>query len=231
MTQKKLAAMFSSRKDGTYAMYLMKKKGYDISCLISMISDNIYSYMFVAPAEDIVKLQAEAMQLPLIIRKITGEEKQEQKEVLAALREAKSKYGVEGVVMGVRRSKTLKETIEKACGELGLEVHSPIWEIDGEKEMYDIIAAKFHLVFTSVAARGFNYGWLGRKIGKRDINNLVALKKEYGINVAGEGGEFKALVLDCPMFKKKLVVNKYTILEKNEFTSQMMIDDISLADK
>ncbi|MCK5629678.1 MAG: diphthine--ammonia ligase [Nanoarchaeota archaeon] len=231
MTVKKLAALFSSRKDSAYAIYLMKKKGYDIACLISMINKNIYSCMFTASAAKIVELQAEAMELPIIIKKTNGKEEEERNGLIQALSEAKAKYGIHGVITGVRHSKSKKENIERVCSELGLEVHSPIWGIDSEKEMYDIIAARFHIIFTSVAARGLNHGWLGRKISKRDINNLIALKKECGINVAGETGEFETLVIDCPMFKKKLVINRFTILEKNEFTSQMMIDDVGLVDK
>ncbi|MEA3515501.1 MAG: diphthine--ammonia ligase [Nanoarchaeota archaeon] len=228
MTVKKLAALFSSRKDSIYSIYLMKKKGYDIACLVSMIDESLYSCMFTSSVVKIVELQAEAMELPVIIKKTNGEENEE---LMQALREAKAKYGILGVVTGIRHSKSKKEDIEKVCNELGLEVHSPIWEIDSEKEMYDLVAARFHMIFTSVAARGLNHGWLGRKIGKRDINKLVDLKNECGINVAGEAGEFESLVIDCPMFKKKLAINRFTILEKNEFTSQMMIDDVSLADK
>ena len=231
MTLKKLAALFNSRKDSAYATYLMKKKGYDIACLISMINENLYSCMFTASAAKIVELQAEAMDLPVIIKKTDGKEEEEKNGLMQALSEAKAKYDIHGIIMGIRHSKSKKENIERVCSKLGLEVHSPIWEIDSEKEMYDIVAAGFHIIFTSVAARGLNHGWLGRKIGKRDINKLVALKKECGINVAGEAGEFETLVIDCPMFKKKLVINRFTILEKNEFTSQMMIDDVGLVDK
>ena len=231
MIVKKLAVLFNSRKDSIYAMYLMKKKGYDIGCLISMINESLYSCMFTSSVVKIIELQAEAMELPVIIKKTNGKDDEERDELMQALSKAKAKYGIQGVIIGIRHSKSKKETVEKVCSELGLEVHSPLWEIDSEKEMYDIIATGFHMIFTSVAARGLNHGWLGRKIGKRDINKLVALKKECGINVAGETGEFETLVIDCPMFKKKLVINRYTILEKNEFTSQMMIEDISLADK
>ena len=35
---------------------------------------------------------------------------------------------------------------------------------------------------------------------------MAALRKKNGLNVAGEGGEYESLVVDCPMFGKKIKV-------------------------
>ena len=37
---------------------------------------------------------------------------------------------------------------------------------------------------------------------------LISKKQneKYGLNVCGEGGEYETLTLDCPIFKKKIVV-------------------------
>lgn len=34
------------------------------------------------------------------------------------------------------------------------------------------------------------------------------LHVEHGINECGEGGEYETLVLDCPLFKKRIVIDK-----------------------
>lgn len=31
-------------------------------------------------------------------------------------------------------------------------------------------------------------------------------EKKFGLNVCGEGGEYETLTLDCPIFKKKIVM-------------------------
>lgn len=54
-----LGVLFSSGKDSTYAMYLMKQKGYPIKCLINLIPENEFSYMYHKPEKGIVKLQSE----------------------------------------------------------------------------------------------------------------------------------------------------------------------------
>ena len=47
------------------------------------------------------------------------------------------------------------------------------------------------------------------------IEELVELRKKFGVNPAGEGGEFESLVLNGPNFKKRIQINKYKIQYKN----------------
>ena len=42
----KLGVLFSGGKDSTYAAYLAKKAGNELTCLITIFSKNIDSYMF-----------------------------------------------------------------------------------------------------------------------------------------------------------------------------------------
>ena len=65
----KLGVLFSGGKDSTLAMYLAKKSGYAVSCLISIISENKDSFMFHTPSISQVKKQAEQMSIPLIVKK------------------------------------------------------------------------------------------------------------------------------------------------------------------
>ena len=61
----KLAALISGGKDSIYAVFKAAKQN-EIVCLISFKSKRDDSYMFHIPNIDLVKQQAEAMDLPLI---------------------------------------------------------------------------------------------------------------------------------------------------------------------
>ena len=37
------------------------------------------------------------------------------------------------------------------------------------------------------------------------------MNKKIGLNVAGEGGEFESLVLDMPLFKKRIVLDEFEV--------------------
>jgi diphthine-ammonia ligase len=32
------------------------------------------------------------------------------------------------------------------------------------------------------------------------------MNEKYGVNVCGEGGEYETFTLDCPLFKKRIVM-------------------------
>ncbi|OBS71592.1 hypothetical protein A6R68_13831, partial [Neotoma lepida] len=38
------------------------------------------------------------------------------------------------------------------------------------------------------------------------------LSKKYGVHVCGEGGEYETFTLDCPLFKKKIVVDSSEVV-------------------
>ena len=69
----KLGVLFSGGKDSTLATLIAKRKGYKISCLISLVSENKESYMFHTPSISKTKMQSKAMKIPLIIGKTKGE--------------------------------------------------------------------------------------------------------------------------------------------------------------
>ena len=48
------------------------------------------------------------------------------------------------------------------------------------------------------------------------LGKLVKLNDNMGINIAGEGGEFESLVLDMPLFKRKIEITDSEITGENE---------------
>jgi len=209
----KLGILFSSGKDSTYAAYIMKKQNYEISCLITLKSENPDSFMFHTPAIDLAEMQAKAMNVPIIFKKTKGEKEKELDDLESAIIEAKQKYKIEGVVTGALFSDYQRSRIERICDKLGLKIFSPLWRKDQEKEMRELIDAGFEIVMTAVAAEGLDKKWLMKPLVHKDVDRLVELSKKYKINIAGEGGEFETLVLNCPLFRKRIEIKNYEIVE------------------
>ncbi len=224
-----LGVLSSSGKDSTYAMHVMKRQNYPISCLISLVSKNPESYMFHTPNVDLVKLQAEALGIPHIEQKTEGIKEKELDDLEKALRKAREKYHIGGVVTGAIYSNYQKKRIEEVCDRMDLKIFSPIWHLDQELEMRQVVR-EFEVVFSSVAARGLDKSWLGRRITKEDVDRLVELNKTFGINTAGEGGEFESLVLDAPLFKKRIKIDDFEIIEEKN-AARMVVKKAGLVDK
>jgi len=229
-TKYNLGVLFSSGKDSTHAMHITKEKGHIISCLISLASKNPDSYMFHTPNINLVKLQAESLGIPHIEHATDGIKEKELDDLKLALEIAKEKYKIEGVVTGALFSTYQKERIERVCESLGLIVFSPLWHKNQKQEMRDVVE-KFEFVFSSIAAQGLDSSWLARRITMDDVNRLLELNRLSGINVAGEGGEFESLVLDGPMFKKRIKIDDFEIIEENKYTARMVVKKARLADK
>ena len=227
----KLGVLFSSGKDSNYAMYLMQQEGHSIECLITIKSENPDSYMFHTPSIDLADLQAEAMELPLMIDTTKGEKELELEDLTRAINRAKDEFKIEGIVTGALFSDYQRERIENICNDLGLKVFSPLWHMDQEGEMRTLLKEGFRFLFSSIAAYGLNSSWVGRIIEENDVDRLVKLNEKIGLNIAGEGGEFESLVLDGPMYKKRIEVKDFDVMELDEYTARIVITDAVLIEK
>jgi len=224
----KLGVLFSSGKDSNYALYLMKRQKYDISCLITLRSKNPDSYMFHTPAIDLAELQAKSLDIPLMISETKGEEEKELDDLKTAIKNAKTQFGIEGIVTGALYSTYQRDRIEKICDKLGLKTFSPLWHIDQEEEMRQLLELGFKFMMTSVAAEGFDKSWIGKIISSKDIDRLSALNKKIGINIAGEGGEYESLVVDSPIYSKRIVIKDKEIVAESTNTARMTVKKASL---
>jgi diphthine-ammonia ligase len=224
----KLAALFTGGKDSVYAIYLAQKQGHEITCLITIKSENPDSYMFHTPAIELTELQAEAMEMPHVIASTEGEKEKELEDLELAIKIAKEKFEFEGVITGALFSEYQSSRIEKICKKLGLKCVNPLWHKKQEEEMQELVDNGFEFIFTSIAAYGLDKSWLNKIITKEDLIKLNKLKDKIGSNVAGEGGEFESLVLNCPLFKNKLVIEEFEIQEENECTARMIIKKAKL---
>lgn len=224
----KLGVLFSSGKDSCYSALIMKRQDYDISCLITMKSNNPDSFMFHTPNVNLAKMQAEAMEIPIIEFETPGEKDSELNDLKKAMELAIKEHGIHGIVTGALYSNYQRERIEKIADELGLKVFSPLWHIDQETLMRNLLKEKFKFILSSVAAEGLDKTWLGREVTSRDIDKLVELNKKIGLNIAFEGGEAESFVYDCPLFKKKIEIIDSKIECSSENACKIIILDCKL---
>jgi diphthine-ammonia ligase len=225
-----IAALISTGKDSLYALYLMQKQGYEVKCLITIDSDNKDSFMFHTPTISLAKLQAKALGKKLIIEKTKGKKEVELKDLKKAIKKAVKEYSVEGIVSGALFSNYQRERIEKICESLGIRAFAPLWHMNQKKYMQQLLNERCKIMITKIACYGLDESWLGKILNKKDLTKLDKLEKKYGINVAGEGGEFETLMIDMPIFEKKLDISFSKKME-NEFTGEIQIKKAKLLSK
>jgi len=203
--------LFSGGKDSVYAAYLMKNKGFDLSCLISIFSKNPDSYMFHTPSISKVKTQAEVMNIPLIIQETLGEKEKELKDLEKAIKKAIKEFDIKCIITGAVESIYQKSRIKKICDKFNIKCFNPLWKKDQFILLNNLIEDNFDIIITGVFAYPLDKLWLGRKINKDFIKDLKPLYDKYKINPAGEGGEYESFVLNCPLFSRKIKITKKDI--------------------
>lgn len=203
----KVVILYSGGKDSTMAIHHAQQNGDEIYALLTMVSRNDQSYMFHVPAIDMVDYTAAAMELP-VIKVITDGIKEEELDDLEKNLTRLKYKGIEGVYAGAIESEYQKSRIDKICDKLNLVSVSPLWHINPVEYMQEIIDLGFDVILTGVSAYGLDDKWLGRHINKDTLDELINLNEKYGVHVAFEGGEAETLVLDGPMYDRRVVIDE-----------------------
>lgn len=200
----RLAALFTGGKDSTYAIYRAVRMGHRVEALLTVFPTSAESYMFHYPNLHVTKLQAESMGIPQLTISTKGVREEELKELKSLISQVADK--VDGILTGAIASTYQKTRIEEIAGEFGLATLSPLWGLDQWFLLDHILRDGFEVVITAVSALGFDEGWLGRRLDEEAIAMLRLLSEKYGVSAVGEGGEMETLVLNCPLFRKRLEI-------------------------
>jgi ABC transporter with metal-binding/Fe-S-binding domain ATP-binding protein len=203
----------------------MEAMGKKTDLLITMISENDFSYMFHKPNIEWTKLQAEALGIRQVFYKTKGVKEEE----LADLEKTFTDNKVTELITGAVASNYQKERIEAICKRLGIQCHSPLWQIAPLEELNEL-SMLYEVIITQVAAEGFDESMLGATMDGNFTDRLIQLNKKYKVNMLFEGGEAESFVLDAPLFKKSIKVNKSRI-EKEGTVARFIIEEAVLMPK
>ncbi|XP_015206378.2 diphthine--ammonia ligase isoform X1 [Lepisosteus oculatus] len=218
----KVVALISGGKDSCYNMMQCVAAGHQIVALANLRpaenKDELDSYMYQTVGHQAVALYAEAMDLPLYRHTIVGEsldtgrdyiecEGDEVEDLYHLLKLVQEKEGVESVSVGAILSDYQRVRVENVCRRLGLQSLAYLWHRNQEDLLREMISCNIQALIIKVAAFGLDPDkHLGKTLGEMEPH-LKQLSKKYGVHVCGEGGEYETFTLDCPLFKKKIVID------------------------
>ena len=178
-----IAALYSGGKDSTLAIHRMWEQGKKVELLITMVSENEFSYMLQRVNVNWTALQAQAMGIKHVFYGTKGEKEKELADIEAALKQ----NDVTELITGAVASKYQADRINNICGKLGITHYAPLWGMDPLEELKEI-SATFNAIVTQVAAEGFDDSFLGSTVDQKMIEKLQRLHQKYRINMSFEGG-------------------------------------------
>ncbi|KAF6351142.1 diphthamine biosynthesis 6 [Rhinolophus ferrumequinum] len=203
----RVAALISGGKDSCYNMMQCIAAGHQIVALANL-----------RPAEN-----QEAMALPLYRRTIRGRsvdtgrvytkcEGDEVEDLYELLKLVKEKEEVEGISVGAILSDYQRVRVENVCKRLNLQPLAYLWQRNQEDLLQEMISSDIQAIIIKVAALGLDPDkHLGKTLDQMQPY-LLELSEKYGVHVCGEGGEYETFTLDCPLFKKKIIVDSSEVV-------------------
>ena len=196
---RRLVALTSGGKDSNAALYRMQRRNNEISCLLTLRSENKESYMFDSKkTKTHLEEQASKLDIPLIVQETKGEKEKELKDLKKGLQKAIDQYNIEGVIAGALASTYQRDRVDKVAEELGLKVFTPLWQENQSNYMRWLVREGFEVQITDVAARGLTEEWVGKVLDEDSVEELIDLSEEHGFHSAGEGGEYETRVVGFP---------------------------------
>ena len=205
----KLASLYSGGKDSNYSIFEVQRLGHDVLCLVSIIPEISDSLLFHFPNIQLTQALAQAIDLPIRnFQSSTSRLENEMSVLENALSTVKDEFGIEGIVHGGISSMFQKRNFEKVCDGLQLSVYSPLWNLNPSNYLHQLIDEKFKITIVGVSALGLGKEWLGITLDRDNVKTLESLSRKYGFNLNFEGGEAETLVVDCPIYKKKLEIKE-----------------------
>ena len=207
----KVCVLYSGGKDSNLAL-LKAYEEFEVVCLITLSPKSEESTLFHYPNTEIVKLQAESLGIPLIMKTCSDDEESSLKALYNVLTKAKETYDVNGVVTGAIRSTYQATRFQRICDDLELWCFNPLWLRDEISILNEALENGFEIVFVRVA--GLEKTLLGKKLTANIIQKFTEMRNY--LNPAGEGGEYETLVLDGPILKKKIVLENVEVEWKRD---------------
>lgn len=223
-------------------MFLAVRDGHEIVAIANLkpteedlkLGDELDSYMYQTVGYQAIDLIAEALDKPLYRADITGtsqnkdldyavpsprtdrshhQQEDEVEQLYKLLKDMREKYEVEfdAVCVGAIASSYQKSRVESICQRMNLVMLAYLWSREQDQLLQDMIDNNFDAILIKVACMGLNKEHIGLSI-KEAQPHLRKLNAEYKTNICGEGGEFESLVLDCPLYKKRLSLDSFDVV-------------------
>ncbi|XP_056092046.1 diphthine--ammonia ligase isoform X4 [Rhinichthys klamathensis goyatoka] len=220
----RVVALISGGKDSCYNMMQCVSAGHTIVALANLrppahaVSDELDSYMYQTVGHQAVDLLAEAMDLPLYRHTIKGSSLQtgreysqtegdEVEDLYQLLKLIQEEVCVEAVSVGAILSDYQRIRVENVCARLELQPLAYLWRRDQAELLREIISSGLDARLIKVAAIGLDpERHLGKSLAEMEPY-LHELSEKYGVHICGEGGEYETFTVDCPLFKKKIVID------------------------
>ncbi|KAF9353751.1 hypothetical protein BGX34_011395 [Mortierella sp. NVP85] len=235
----KILGLISGGKDSFYNLMQSVANGHELVALANLHppirgkKDELDSYMYQTVGHDVIHLYKDCLNVPLYRREISGQpieqgsdyvitaqdETEDLYELLKGVKEAHPE--LQAVSVGAILSNYQRVRVENVCARLGLVALAYLWQRNQKELLNEMAQAGVNAILIKVAAIGLKKQHLGRSIGEM-YPYLCQMNQEYDLHICGEGGEYETITLDCPLFKRRIIVDESeVVIHANDHFAQV----------
>jgi diphthine-ammonia ligase len=212
-----VAVSWSGGKDSCLALYKAMESGHQADRLLNFISRDSQRCCFHGVPLDLMKMQAEALGIPLVTHPMPDDMQKYEEEFKRAV---SGLNGISGMVFGDIYLDEHKEWVERVCGSAGVSCIEPLWNQPAIALMKEFIELGFRAIVVSCKADLFGPEFAGRAVDDAMLAELC----DRDICPCGENGEFHTLVVDGPLFKAAIELTATETILVDGFWKHWFLD-------
>ena len=192
---------WSGGKDSCLACYRAMAGGLDVRYLANTVTEDGRRSCSHGLSAEVIRVQAQAIGIPLVQPRTTPATYEA--EFIKMIRTFKME-GITGGVFGDIDFEPHREWVERVCREAGMTACLPLWQESQHELLREFINLGFATVVIAARAEFFGAEVLGKRVDGDFIRYLEELARTRSITPCGEAGEYHTLVVNGPVFKKRL---------------------------
>ncbi|MFC5602085.1 diphthine--ammonia ligase [Sporosarcina koreensis] len=199
MNKESFVASWSGGKDSALAYYRALQSGGVPERIWTMFEEDEERSKSHALPLEIIQAQAGSIGVPLMIRGADWNGYEER--FLDAMKECVD-AGIPNGVFGDIDLEDHLTWVQTACAKVGMKAIHPLWLEPRRKLLEEFVNAGFEAYIVVVNTKMMPADFIGREFTIELMDELESL----GIDSCGESGEFHTVVVDGPIFKKRVPI-------------------------
>ena len=224
-----VAILYSGGKDSTLSIEYALEKKWNIKYLISVKPNRTDCYLFHFATVEQTKNMVDILGIKQVYAACSDADPQKEAIIV---KEIVEQHPVDSVILGgIGLQETQINSIRDALFPLGVDVFATHVGHDHVKLMKEMLIKGYDIIITEVAADGLGMKWLGERLTLDNLEDFVKTAEKYGFHPGGEGGSYNTLVVDGPIFSKRLEILSFDKVMEGEFNGYIEVKESKVIDK
>jgi len=224
----RVCCLFSGGKDSSFSLHRMLLSGFEVPVLLTLRSPDPDSWLYQTPGMEASHLFQGLTGIDTRVVDTPGEKDLEGVFLTTVLEDLKEEFELDAICSGALLSDYQRMIFSRSAREAGLISYTPLWRKDGRRYMENLVEHGFSFILLSYASEGFSPSDLGRVVVKEELSRFFSISGRWGTHPAFEGGEAETLVLEAPLYEKKLKVTG-EVKEQGHCRARFVLKEVKLS--